>query len=458
MSSEAVISARGLGKAYRIYRRPEDRLKELVLRRRYHEDFWAVREVDLSVRAGETVGLIGRNGSGKSTLLQLICGTVRPTRGALEVKGRIGALLELGAGFNPEFTGRENVWVNAAVLGLSDQAIAARFEAIAAFAGIGEYMDQPVKHYSSGMYARLAFAVCAHVDADILVVDEALSVGDGAFQQKCMRYLHAFRRRGALVFVSHDLAVVAKLCDRVLWLERGAVCASGPAREVCRRYEAALSAESTEEKEGFRIGGRGWSAPQPNRAELDAVHTEARAPPHFDPDEAPDGAGGAVIDQMVLCSSAGAPVRSLSGGEDLELRIDCRAERLLMQPTVGFVLRDRLGHALFGDDTDASGNAAPLELKPGQSFSASFRFRLPYLSTAEYALEAEIYEGTPERHRMLARLRDTTFLSVHSRHPSHGLVNVLMRAVSLTVEAEAPVRAIAGPAEVGPARRTVGQP
>ncbi len=187
MSSEAVISARGLGKAYRIYRHPEDRLKELVLRRRYHEDFWAVREVDLSVRAGETVGLIGRNGSGKSTLLQLICGTVRPTRGALEVKGRIGALLELGAGFNPEFTGRENVWVNAAVLGLSDQAIAARFEAIAAFAGIGEYMDQPVKHYSSGMHARLAFAVCAHVDADILVVDEALSVGDGAFQQKCMR-------------------------------------------------------------------------------------------------------------------------------------------------------------------------------------------------------------------------------------------------------------------------------
>ncbi|HLJ18990.1 MAG TPA: ATP-binding cassette domain-containing protein, partial [Stellaceae bacterium] len=181
MSSEALVSARGLSKAYRVYRHPGDRVKELVLRRRYHEEFWAVREVDLSVRRGETVGLIGRNGSGKSTLLQLICGTVRPSRGEVAVRGRVGALLELGAGFNPEFTGRENVWVNAAVLGLSDREIGARFEAIASFAGIGEYMDQPVKHYSSGMYARLAFSVCAHVDADVLVVDEALSVGDGAF-------------------------------------------------------------------------------------------------------------------------------------------------------------------------------------------------------------------------------------------------------------------------------------
>jgi len=260
------------------------------------------------------------------------------------------------------------------------------------------------------------------------------------------------------VFVSHDLAVVAKLCDRVLWLERGAVRASGPAREVCRRYEAALSAESTEENEGFRIGGRGWSAPQPNRVKLDAVHSKARAAADFNPDETPEAAGGAAIDRIHLRSSAGAPVRALSGGEDLELRIDCRAERRLVQPTVGFALRDRLGQALFGDDTDAGGNASPLELEPGQSFSASFRFRLPYLSTAEYALEAEIYEGTPERHRMLARQRDTTFLSVHSRHPSHGLVNVLMRAVSLAVEEETPVRPVAAPADVGPARRTVGQP
>jgi len=381
------------------------------------------------------VGLIGRNGSGKSTLLQLICGTVRPSRGELEVRGRIGALLELGAGFNPEFTGRENVWVNAAVLGLSDREIAARFGAIAEFAGIGDYMDQPVKHYSSGMYARLAFSVCAHVDADILVVDEALSVGDGAFQQKCMRYLHEFRRRGALVFVSHDLAVVARLCDRALWLERGAVRAAGPAREVCRHYEASLSSESTEENEGFRLGGRGWQAAEARPSRPTAVSAEAPPAPDFDPDEAPDPEGGAAIERIDLRSEAGISLRSLSGGEELELLVEGRALRALARPTVGFVLRDRLGQALFGDHTYAGGEPAPVPLEAGRAFRASFRFRLPYLRSGEYALEAEIYDGTPGHSRMVARLRDTLFVSVHSRHPSHGLVNVLMRSVNLAVEA-----------------------
>src|SRR5689334_3085286 len=283
MSSEEMITARGLSKAYRIYGRAEDRVKELLLRRPYHQEFWAVRDVDLRVSRGETVGLIGRNGSGKSTLLQLICGTVRPTRGEVEVRGRVGALLELGAGFNPEFTGRENVWVNAAVLGMSDREIGSRFEAIAAFAGIGAYMDQPVKHYSSGMFARLAFSVVAHVDADVLVVDEALSVGDGAFQQKCMRHLYTTRQRCALVFVSHDLGVVSKLCDRVLWLERGAVRAAGPAREVCRHYEAALSSESAEEKEGFRIGGRGWRETDPIAPQAGPLTRASDSASDFDP-------------------------------------------------------------------------------------------------------------------------------------------------------------------------------
>jgi lipopolysaccharide transport system ATP-binding protein len=458
MSSEPVIWARGLGKAYRIYRRPEDRLKELVLRRRCHEEFWAVRDVDLSVRAGETVGVIGRNGSGKSTLLQLICGTVRASRGDLEVRGRIGALLELGAGFNPEFTGRENVWVNAAVLGLSDREIAGRFEAIAAFAGIGEYMDQPVKHYSSGMYARLAFSVCAHADADILVVDEALSVGDGAFQQKCMRYLHAFRRRGALVFVSHDLGVVAKLCDRVLWLERGAARAAGPAREVCRRYEAALSADSTEESEGFRIGGRGWSATPTESSRPEPVQGPVGAAADFDPDASPEAPGGAAIDGIGVYLATGAPALALAGGEDLEVRVEGRAERALGAPTVGFMLRDRLGQALFGDHTYASAGETALELEAGRPFSARFRFRLPYLPSGEYALEAAVYEGTPERHRMLTRLRDTTFLSVHSRHPSQGLVNVLMRSVRLTVDGDAAVPASAMPVDTAPRLRAVRQP
>src|SRR5437868_10950734 len=206
MSSDVVVETQGLGKAYPIYRRPEDRLKQLLWgrRRHFYEEFWAVRNIDLSVRRGETVGIIGANGSGKSTLLQMICGTLQPTEGAVALRGRIAAMLALGSGFNPEFTGRENVQVGASVLGLSAEETAARFDAIAAFADIGAFMDQPLKRYSSGMHARLAFALCANVEADVLVVDEILSVGDAAFQQKCMRFLNRFRLHGTLLFVSHD--------------------------------------------------------------------------------------------------------------------------------------------------------------------------------------------------------------------------------------------------------------
>ena len=192
-------------------------------RKRYYEEYWALQNVDLEVHRGETLGLIGRNGSGKSTLLQLICGTLSPSLGEVTTHGRVAAMLELGAGFNPEFTGRENVHLAASVLGLSHDEIQDRFEAIAAFAGIGDFMEQPVKIYSSGMYARLAFAVAAHVDADILIVDEILAVGDAAFAQKCMRFIRGFKQNGTLLLASHDVGAVLNLCDRALWLDRGSV-------------------------------------------------------------------------------------------------------------------------------------------------------------------------------------------------------------------------------------------
>jgi lipopolysaccharide transport system ATP-binding protein len=439
MSREIAIRARGLGKMYRTYRRPEDRVRaQLVRGRRYHEEFWAVRGVDLSVGRGETVGLVGRNGSGKSTLLQLICGTVRPSSGEIEVRGRIGALLELGAGFNPEFTGRENLWVIAAVLGLTDRQIAERFDAIAEFAGIGEYMDQPVKHYSSGMYARLAFSVYAHIDADILVVDEALSVGDAGFQQKCMRFLNDFRRRGALLFVSHDLAAVTKLCDRVLWLERGAVRAEGSAKDVCRRYQAAMSEESAEESEGFRLGGRGWDPPAPpQQAEgLRIEEAPAADAPDFDADEPGPVTGGAQIVRAGFYTQGGRQLDMVSGGEEIELRIDCRAEQPLSRPTVAFLLRDRLGQGLFGDSTYLTYAGATPRFAHGQTFSASFKFQLPYLPTGQYAVEFAVYDGMPEDHRILARLQDAVFLLVQSTHPSAGLLNVVTRSTTLVVDGD----------------------
>ncbi|MGB2680552.1 MAG: ABC transporter ATP-binding protein, partial [Candidatus Competibacter sp.] len=229
--TDTVIEVRQAGKCYQIYERPQDRLKQMLWRgrRRYHREFWALQNVSFAVRRGETLGVIGRNGSGKSTLLKLLCGTLAPTTGALSVKGRVAALLELGTGFNPEFTGRENVYLNAAILGLDDAEIERYLPEILAFADIGEFIDQPVKTYSSGMAVRLAFAVAAHVRADVLIIDEALAVGDVFFVQKCMRFLRKFQEEGTLFFVSHDTAAVINLCDRVLWLDQGQLREEGSA-------------------------------------------------------------------------------------------------------------------------------------------------------------------------------------------------------------------------------------
>ncbi len=247
MSSEIAIRVSNLSKCYHIYDTPRDRLKQFVAPRlqrmagqsakQYFREFWALKDVSFEIKKGETVGIIGRNGSGKSTLLQMICGTLTPTSGSIQTNGRIAALLELGSGFNPEFTGRENVYLNAAVLGLSNEEIDARFDDIVSFAEIGEFINQPVKTYSSGMYVRLAFAVVVHVDADILVVDEALSVGDAFFQAKCMEHMKKLMGSGVTVlFVSHDVGAVKALCSRAVFLDRGIVAAAGLTDTVVETY------------------------------------------------------------------------------------------------------------------------------------------------------------------------------------------------------------------------------
>lgn len=248
MSSSPAIRAKGLGKFFKMYARPLDRLLQAILPRgkKRFTVFEALKSVDLEVVRGETVGIIGRNGSGKSTLLQIICGTLTPTKGQVEVSGRVAALLELGAGFNPEFTGRDNVRLNASILGLSAEQTSERFESIVEFSEIAEFIDQPVKTYSSGMFVRLAFAVAIHTDPDIFVVDEALAVGDFRFQAKCYQWLREFRDTGGTVlFVSHDIGAVRQFCDKVIWLERGEVIQQGDTMEVTANYlEAMLGSKS----------------------------------------------------------------------------------------------------------------------------------------------------------------------------------------------------------------------
>lgn len=251
MSSEISIKVENLSKCYQIYNQPRDRLKQFVMPRirrmagvqpkQYFREFWALRDVSFEVKKGETVGIIGRNGSGKSTLLQMICGTLNPTSGSITSTGRIAALLELGSGFNPEFTGRENVYMNGAVLGLAKEEIDARFDDIAAFADIGIFIEQPVKTYSSGMLVRLAFAVAINVDPEILIVDEALSVGDELFQRKCFSRIETIKNKGASVlFVSHSVSTINQLCNEAILVDRGTLLLRGLPRDITRSYHQLL--------------------------------------------------------------------------------------------------------------------------------------------------------------------------------------------------------------------------
>ena len=235
----AVIRVQNLSKCYQIYERPEDRLKQSLWRgkKQFYREFWALHDVSFEMQRGETIGIIGRNGSGKSTLLQLIAGTLNPSAGCVEVKGRVAALLELGSGFNPDFSGRENVYLNGAILGLSREDIHRRFDEIASFADIGDFIEQPVKTYSSGMMLRLAFAVSVCVDPDILIVDEALAVGDMGFQFKCMERLQQLCSSGtSLLFVSHDISTVKAFCQRVIYLVKGEVRGIGSASDMAEMY------------------------------------------------------------------------------------------------------------------------------------------------------------------------------------------------------------------------------
>ncbi|HWL79436.1 MAG TPA: ABC transporter ATP-binding protein [Roseomonas sp.] len=445
MSSDVVIRGKGINKVYNIFRKPEDRLKQMIFRRRkFFDEYWALKDVDLEIRRGQTVALIGRNGSGKSTLLQIITGTLQPTSGVMEVQGRVGALLELGAGFNPEFTGRENVYMSAQILGLSREEVVARFDTIAAFADIGDFIDQPVKLYSSGMYARLAFSVMAHVDTDILIVDEILAVGDAAFTQKCMRFIRKFKETGTLLFVSHDTAAVLNLCDTAIWMDAGMVRARGGAREICEAYQADVEGSKGHEND-FRIGGSrkataGQEAfPRDHREEaLAELGLKGKGQVFaFDPDAPWYGQRGATIESVRLLDANGAPLSSFEGGEDVRLEIRCRAERAVDQPIIGFNVKDRLGQSLFGDNTFLTYRDVRVSLAPGEIVTAEFDFRMPYLAAGDYSLSVAVASGTQDDHVQHHWIDDAVLFKV-TKISSKGLIGIPMRDIRLSVSQAAP--------------------
>jgi lipopolysaccharide transport system ATP-binding protein len=441
MSSDAIIEVRGLGKDYRIFDRPQDRFKQILMRgrRQYYTEFPAIKNVDFEIARGETMGIIGRNGSGKSTLLQIICGTLQQSTGELNVRGRIAALLELGSGFNPEFTGRENVSLYASVLGLDDTQLNARFDSIVAFADIGDFLDQPIKTYSSGMVVRLAFAVIAHVDADILIIDEALSVGDAYFVQKCLRFLREFSQRGTLLFVSHDTSAVLNLCDRAVWLDKGEVRQIGDAKSVVGRYLEGLYGEQDAE---YSTPAKAVTEPPADAEEyLDQrdevinrsnLRTDIRLV-EFDAGAAEFSVGLAEILDVAFFEN-GKRLGWMVGGEKVRLDVRCSCAVDLDRPVIGFNIKNRLGQSIFGDNTELAYLDDPITLPAGAVCCASFEFTMPRLPSGSYTLDAAISNGDRTNHQILNWKYDVLAFTVEAGSMVHGLVGVPMRSIRLAVE------------------------
>jgi len=464
MSSDGFsIRVEGLGKRYEIYAQPADRLKQMILPRfgrvigknhlAYFKEFWALRGVSFNVRRGETMGIIGRNGSGKSTLLQMVCGTLNPTEGVVEVQGRIAALLELGAGFNPEFTGRENVYLSGLLYGISESDLRERYQSIVDFADIGDFINQPVKTYSSGMYVRLAFAIAAHVDADILVIDEALSVGDVRFTQKCMRYLREFQQRGTLLFVSHDTGAVTSLCSRAVWLDSGRLIVDGSARDVVERYlaeqhaadRASLGEQVTVSASSSATGatGEGMDAvaapmpldvidPRKGMLNGEAVRNLVEIF-EFDPSQIDNefGAGGARIVNVQLLDCNGEVQRLTAGGEISDLVIEAEISESLDAPIFGFYVKDRLGQRLFGDNTYLSYRDRPIHAHADSRLRAHFRFRMPVLPSGDYSVDVALANGTQENHTQRHWIYDALTFKASESTMRYGLIGIPMHGIEI---------------------------
>lgn len=375
MSSDIAIKVENLSKCYQIYDKPRDRLLQMLSRGRkqYFREFWALKDASFEVKKGETVGIIGRNGSGKSTLLQLICGTLNPTSGTIKVNGRIAALLELGSGFNPEFTGRENVKLSASLYGLTQDEIEACFGEIEAFAEIGEFIDQPVKTYSSGMYVRLAFAVSINVHPDILIVDEALAVGDAAFQAKCMARLKALMNAGTTVlFVSHDTASIRNLCQRVLWLNHGDMVAYGEPEPVIGKYVAEMHLATNSglsqlrESASVKDETSNFSQAIDNLARMDDCCSFAEGWRRY-------GDGRATIANVQLLNSQYLPAETLYLREEFVIRILIRAKAPVENPAFGFSFRDLKGNQVTGSVTTNHKAPTIRHLEAGKEYVVEIR-------------------------------------------------------------------------------------
>ena len=416
--SSTVAEFRSVSKSYPIYAAPSARLKELLTlnRLRFHRDFWALEDVSFDVPRGETFCVIGENGSGKSTLLQIVAGILTPTSGTAQVKGRVAALLELGSGFNPEFTGKDNVYLNAAILGLSTKEVDRRYSAIEEFAEIGEFINQPVKTYSSGMVVRLAFSVAIHVEPEILLVDEALAVGDIYVRQRCMRKVHELRSRGVtILFVSHSMGDVKAIGDRTLWLDKGRVREFGPTDLVVSKYLAAMVEKDSAYLELKRPDGRS------SITLGDGPHEIETRIPNIDHRY---GDGRAEILGIGLYDEHGAPCHLLQPNTKIVVRISVRAHQPVSCPNVGFMLRNHMGIDFAGTNTLREGIELPA-LQPEDTLTVDFHVDLPGLYPAHFSFSPAIADGTLLHYKMCDWIDNAITAQMgHTDAPVYGYMHL----------------------------------
>lgn len=452
-AESAALLAQGVSKRYRLWKTPSARLYAPLRKtfggmlgrpfeaERYYRDFQALAPIDLEVRTGECLGIIGKNGSGKSTLLQILAGTLQPATGEVIRRGRVAALLELGTGFNFDFTGRENIYLYAAINGLTRERTAAIFDSVVEFSGLGDFIEQPLRTYSSGMVVRLAFSVLTHLAPDILIIDEALAVGDAAFVQKCMRWLRGFIENHTVVLVSHDLQSITDLCSRALWLREGKVAYEGHPKRATELYlesiyedQGKLSTEQTSRKsesaDADKVGNADvraeilQAAPQRNDLYFTA----------FDPGAEAFGQRQASIEHVELQDERAQALQITAGGEIVRLLVTVKAETDIVSPIVGFGVKDRMGRELFHDNTFLTSHRsgeAPLNVPADGRFVATFVFRMPYFPAGDYFVFAAVATGVHDDHVQQHWVHEALRFSAHPNRICLGLLGLPMMDVRL---------------------------
>ena len=438
MPQMSIIRAEKISKCFRMYRKPSDHLKELLTlgKRQFHEPFWALSDVDLAVERSCCLGIIGENGSGKSTLLRIIAGVTRPTSGNIAVHGRISTLLELGAGFNPQFTGRENIYLNASILGFTDAQTRQRIPDIERFAEIGNFIDRPVKVYSSGMFVRLAFAVAIHMEPDILIIDEALSVGDVFFQQRCMRRIQQLKRAGVtIVFVSHDVEAVRNLAERTIWMEHGRVNLEGKSDEVVAKYLSVMVNRGRKELMMEEAMGKAL----PISADLELPdEARSRIPKFIEQVTNVDhrhGNGKALVRGIGVFSQEGNPATAVIQGNRICVRVSVEFLDECLKPNVGFILRNRLGEDVTGTNASFEGVQLP-PARSGDRISVDFVLDLPLLQQGFYYFSPAVADGMLDQYDICDWIDNACAIEIVQKTNTYGYMRVPTRVSAFSVAGE----------------------